>query len=1011
MARVKILLLEDESIEATDIKRTLESLDYEIPYITSSGEEAIQKALEIMPDLILIDIIFKGNINNIEAVSKIKELNIPVIFLTAHSEEFAIEHAKLPEPYVYLIKPYNRNELKNAIELVIYKNQIYKELKESEKRFNLLFTGSPIPYQSLDENGFLLDVNPAWLECLGYSKDKVIGRNFSEFLAPKYGEYFKNNFQLFKSDGEIHDVQFQMKCKDGSHIFVSYEGKIVYDELGHFKQTYCIIQDITEYLSTQERLDKLYRFYTTLSQINQSIVRIKSREELFKTICNICVDYGKFQMAWIGIIDDPTGNIIPVEYSGDEKGYLKKISLNIKENPSLYKPSLMAIENDEFSVIGNIEKDLNREWREEALKRNYKSLASIPFKLNGKVLGILYIYSSKPYFFIKEEIDLVKEIGLDISFALDSIKTEAEKELTKNALIASEKNYRELIDNSLVAIYKTTIDGDILFANDSMVKMFHYESVDELKEENIIKLYKKTEDRFQLVNKLEKECRVSDYELEIVAKDNQIVNVLVSASLEDGIISGMFMDITDRKRGEERFRSIIHNSTDLIRILNKDGLITFDSPSSTRLLGYSEGYFIGKNPMEFIHPDDVKKVRKDLDEVYENLNPGTPTEFRIRKEDGCYIPVESISQNMTRNPNIEGIVVTTHPIHQRKEMENALLKSEEKYRTLFQEDPDYTILIGTDSKLLDANNATTNMTGLSRHELIGKNFSELKIIPPEDIELHLGKINRILQGELVEPYESRLIDKKGNIRWTLIRYTAVREKKNISYILGIATDITVQKLAENRLRSSLKEKNILLQEIHHRVKNNMQIISSLLNLQIKYVDEEEAVNVLKESQNRVQSMAMIHEKLYESENLTNINFVEYIQSLVSNLFNSYNIKNSRIKTILKLGKVNLNIETAIPCGLIISETVSNCLKYAFPNDMSGEIFISLKSVDSGYELIIRDNGIGLPEKLEFDKLESLGLLLVNNLAEQIDGKLVINKQNPTEFKITFKELEYKNRMK
>jgi PAS domain S-box-containing protein len=1010
MAELKILLVEDESIEAMDIKRTLESFDYEVPYIASSGEEAIQKALEIMPDLILIDIILKGEIDGIEAVSKIKELNIPVIFLTAHSEESTIERAKLTEPYGYLSKPYVPNELKIAIELAIYKNHMDKELKESEKRFYMLFRNSPLPYQSLDENGFLLDVNPAWLECLGYSKDEVIGKNFSEFLSPNYGEHFKKNFPLFKSAGEIHDVQFQMKHKDGSHIFVSYEGKIGYDELGHFKQTHCIFQDITERISTQERIDKLYRLYTTLSQINQSIVRIKSRKELFKTICNVCVEYGKFQMAWIGIIDDQTGNIIPVEYSGDEKGYLKKISLNIKESPSLHKPSLMSIEKGECNVIDDIEKDLNSEWRDEALKRNYQSLASIPFKLNGKILGILYIYSSKPYFFIEEEIDLVKEIGLDISFALDSIKTEEEKKLTKNALIKSEKNYRELVDNSLVAIYKTNLDGDILFANDSMAKMFHYERVDELKEENIKKLYKNNEDRYQLINKLEKESRIRDYELEIVAKDNQTVNVLVSASLEDDIISGMFMDISDRKQSEEKFRSIIHNSTDLIRILDKDGLITFDSPSSTRILGYSEGYFIGKNPLEFIHPDDLERVRKDLDEVYKNINPGTPTEFRIRKEDGSYIPVESVSQNMTHNPNIEGIIVTTHPIHQRKEMENALLESEEKYRTLFEEDPDYTILIGTDGILLDVNNATINMAGLSRHELIGKNFSELKIIPPEDIELHLDKINRLLQDELVKPYESRLIDKEGNIRWTLIHFIAVKEKENISYILGIATDITVQKLAENELRSSLKEKNILLQEIHHRVKNNMQIISSLLNLQIKYVDEEEAVNVLIESQNRVQSMAMIHEKLYESENLTNINFIEYIQSLVSNLFHSYNVKNSRIKTILEIDKVNLNMETAIPCGLIISETVSNCLKYAFPNDMSGEIFISLKSIDIGYELIIRDNGIGLPEKLEFSKLESLGLLLVNNLTEQIDGELKINKQNPTEFKITFKELEYKNRI-
>jgi two-component sensor histidine kinase len=190
----------------------------------------------------------------------------------------------------------------------------------------------------------------------------------------------------------------------------------------------------------------------------------------------------------------------------------------------------------------------------------------------------------------------------------------------------------------------------------------------------------------------------------------------------------------------------------------------------------------------------------------------------------------------------------------------------------------------------------------------------------------------------------------------------------------------------------------------------MQIISSLLNLQIKYVDEEEAVNVLKESQNRIKSMAMIHEKLYMSDDLAHINFVDYIQSLVKNLFYSYNVENTNIKPIFEVEDVTLNMETAVPCGLIISELVSNSLKYAFPNEKKGEILVSLKTVDDKYELIIRENGIGLPEELDFNNLETLGLLLVNNLTEQIDGELTINRSPGTEFKIKFKELEYNERI-
>ena len=243
---LQILLVEDESIEAMDIKRTLEFFGFEVPYIASSGEDAVEKALEIMPDLILMDVILKGHSDGIDVVSKIKDLNIPVIYLTAHSEESIIERAKLTEPYGYMIKPYDRNELKHTIELALYKNKIEKELKESEKKFYLLFENSPLPYQSLDENGFLLDISPAWLDILGYSKDEVIGKNFADFLAPGYKEHFKKNFPHFKNAGEIHEVEFEMKHKDGSHINVSYEGKIGYDELGNFKQTHCIFHDITQ---------------------------------------------------------------------------------------------------------------------------------------------------------------------------------------------------------------------------------------------------------------------------------------------------------------------------------------------------------------------------------------------------------------------------------------------------------------------------------------------------------------------------------------------------------------------------------------------------------------------------------------------------------------------------------------------------------------------------------------------------------------------------------------------
>ena len=241
--------------------------------------------------------------------------------------------------------------------------------------------------------------------------------------------------------------------------------------------------------------------------------------------------------------------------------------------------------------------------------------------------------------------------------------------------------------------------------------------------------------------------------------------------------------------------------------------------------------------------------------------------------------------------------------------------------------------------------------------------------------------------ETLKPYESEFIDKNNNVHSVLIHLKPVLKNEKLDHILGVGIDITALKEAENEIKASLKEKNILIQEIHHRVKNNMQIISSLLSLQTQYVDDKEAVDLLKESQNRVMSMAMIHEKIYLSKDLIHINFQDYIRNLVSNLFNSYDVEKSRIKPTLVIDDVNLNIETAVPCGLIISELVSNSLKYAFPDDMEGEIYISLTASSDKFRLIISDNGIGLPEEFDFENIGSLGLLLVNNLTEQIDGEI------------------------
>ena len=228
-----------------------------------------------------------------------------------------------------------------------------------------------------------------------------------------------------------------------------------------------------------------------------------------------------------------------------------------------------------------------------------------------------------------------------------------------------------------------------------------------------------------------------------------------------------------------------------------------------------------------------------------------------------------------------------------------------------------------------------------------------------------------------------------------------------SYVgsFAVITDITERKNAEDQIKASLREKEVLLREIHHRVKNNLQVISSLLRLQSRSAPDKEWRQIFAESQNRLQSIALIHELLYRSKNLADIDFRAYINSLTVQLFYAYGITGSRISLKTEVISAPMAINLAIPCGLIANELISNCLKHAFPPDRKGLITVSLASVSDEYEFVIADDGVGLPETVDVAGGQSLGLSLVNTLVKQLKGEVEVRRWQGTQFRIKFKEIE------
>jgi two-component system response regulator len=346
---------------------------------------------------------------------------------------------------------------------------------------------------------------------------------------------------------------------------------------------------------------------------------------------------------------------------------------------------------------------------------------------------------------------------------------------------------------------------------------------------------------------------------------------------------------------------------------------------------------------------------------------------------------------------------------QRKIAEEALWKSEEKFRVLFEQLPIGVSLLDQNRKMIYVNPALEKILDISRDDLHRDKYQNRRYIRPDGTPMppeEYASVRAFREKRLVRDVETGVITESGKTVWTSVSAAPfpIADKGVV-----IATvDISDRKRAEEALKASLREKEVLIREIHHRVKNNMQIISSLLNLQSRQVQDETILEVFRECQNRIRTMAFVHEKLFRSKDLSKINFSEYIEDLVVHLFQTFQINSGRIQFKPELENIYLDINTANPVALLVNELVSNALKHAFPGGRKGEIQVHFASLENKkIKLLIKDNGIGFPKGLDFRKAETLGLQIVMSLVGQIEGTIDLDCQKGTEFKIVFSELKYK----
>jgi len=472
---------------------------------------------------------------------------------------------------------------------------------------------------------------------------------------------------------------------------------------------------------------------------------------------------------------------------------------------------------------------------------------------------------------------------------------------------------------------------------------------------------------------------------------------------------GLEAEIAERKQAEERISflgEILESSPLSVIATDRNTKIMYVNPATEKLFGYRKQELLGKDPRILNAEPDPERIQREMFDAVRQNRVWKGELLNKKKNGDLFYIGASIYQLLDVKRDFIAVVGFQEDITERKRAE----EDRERLFKAIEIAKEAVSIQSPDLITVYENDAMANLFGYEKGELIGKHVSILNADATSEATMRqivedIGK-DGYWEGEV---HNKR---KDGSEFLTYASTTAIKDRdgKIINFI-SAQHDITERKQAEEKIKTSLKEKELMLREIHHRVKNNMQIISSLLNLQAQNIKDKESLEMFKESQNRVRSMALIHERLYQSKDFTRIDFADYVQGLISHVFTAYRVSPSPPTVKVDTKDMLLDINTAIPCGLIINELISNSMKHAFPDGRKGRLTVSMKRINKKkIELMVSDTGIGFPEDIDFRNTNTLGLQLVITLVEQLDGTIELDRSKGTAFKITFGEIKYKKRM-
>ena len=459
------------------------------------------------------------------------------------------------------------------------------------------------------------------------------------------------------------------------------------------------------------------------------------------------------------------------------------------------------------------------------------------------------------------------------------------------------------------------------------------------------------------------------------------------------------LDITERKRAAEEVRrlsEIVEQSPASIMLLDVHGTIKYTNQAFLDGIGYARGE-IGDNIIDYV--STVKGISMDqLNEIIATLLAGKVWrgEYQFARKDGSarwasavVSPIKDADGHV-----IESVWFSFDATEQRQAADEV-----RKLSMAIEQNPCGVMIVDVGGHIAYANPRFMEITGYTAAEVIGQHQKSLtaRRAPKSQIIL----MHNVLAEGREWHGEYEYVKKDGSTCWVSAHFSPIRsDNGNVTHIVDIEEDITERKRAEEHLKASLREKEVLIKEIHHRVKNNLQVVSSILSLQANRIGNLEAQQALEDSKHRVRSIALVHEKIYGSDDLAVIDFKGYVENLATYLQHSYSASNAGVDLTVEGDAVKLGANVAVPCGLALNELISNCFKHAFKDGRPGHIRVSLAGGER-VTLVVEDDGVGLPAGFDPREAGSMGMQIVNTLIEQIEGDIALDRSRGTKFTITF----------